>query len=166
MFEAHEEMLKQQRFMESKEQQIQQLQAARAQDRQLIEQLQQQLLERGEVPALITSTKLRSQALQLPIQQMLAAQAAESAAATLAAALPSSRGRSRIGTARGAEDPSYNGSPAGASRPAGWQRVDMTPTRDQDESLMVSMLLLCLTVPAIVAYTYCSMYECRRSCQW
>lgn len=143
MFEAHEEVQKQQRSMENKEQQVQQLQAVLHHERQMREQqqqeldrLRQQLYERqADAPNSAAAAKHRSSMPQLPLQQMLAAQAAEAEAA---AAMPSSRNRSRASTTGGAEEAGYSGSPASISRTMGRQRVDMTPPRDQDESLMVS----------------------------
>lgn len=100
VFEAHEEVLKHQRTMESKEQQLQQLQAALHQrDQQHARELLQRdqeneqlrrLLEEARsgaggspatvhAPAAAAAAKQRTR-LQLPIQQMLAQQAAEAEA--------------------------------------------------------------------------------------
>lgn len=156
-FEAHEEALKYQRMAEQATQQAQQAQADRHQlqlavdqiqlaydqQAQLVELLQQQIQSSGQVPATLpaASSKQRSLMPQLPIQQMLAAQAAEAEATAAPPAATLSRSRSRGLISINAEQVGLGGSPASNSRASGRPRVDMTPTRDQDESLMVSECL-------------------------
>lgn len=137
VFEAHEEVIRQQRSMESKEQQIQQLQSALEHERHLrqeqlqeLEQLRQQLHDRTE--GVNSAAKQRSLMPQLPIQQMLAAQAAEAEASPA----HSSRSRSRAVTTGGVDESGYTGSPASISRIPARTRVDMTPARDQDGGLV------------------------------
>lgn len=135
VFEAHEEVIRQQRSMESKEQQIQQLQSALEHERHLrqeqlqeLEQLRQQLHDRTE--GVNSTAKQRSLMPQLPIQQMLAAQAAG------AEASPAHSSRSRAVTTGGVDESGYTGSPASISRIPARTRVDMTPARDQDGALV------------------------------
>jgi hypothetical protein len=175
VFEAHEEVLKHQRTMESKEQQLQQLQATMHQREQQhereIEQLRRQLEEAraaagnspAAVPAPAAAAAKQRTRLQLPIQQMLAQQAAEAeafakaereaaAAEEAADAGESAAARSREASSSGAAREASSGGMArepsssavfapaedscespAAAGGAGRGRVDKSPLRDQDE---------------------------------
>lgn len=190
VFEAHEEALKHQRSIESKEQQLQQLQANLQQERRQRCQLQSELEQRSQEverlrhqleearaggtvaaapAAAVAGTKPPRAQLQLPIQQMLAAQQAqaeaaaeaEAAAAEAAADAPEpaaerSRETSCSGTtlsirtsvagrAAAGAVLEFTGSPA-HGRPQIQGKVDRTPTRDQDMLAPLAVGGKCVTV--------------------
>lgn len=133
MFEAHEEVLKQQRSVERQEAALQQLQgalqASRAEAQALASenaQLRQQL-EAAAAAAVVSAKQATRPQLQLPIQQMLAAQAAAAAAGSCGSPAASARG------GRQSLDGSYGGGGSPASAGSKIPRAqDRTPPRDQD----------------------------------
>lgn len=172
MFEAHEEVVKNQKAIESKEQQLAQLQLAvehhrnqeervRAENEQLRQQLQQLQLQQQQQhaanPATTDTVTPRRGSLQLPIQQMLAAQQqqqqqqAHQQHQAAMAALSSRGGRSEsVGgspmAAAGGSSAFASGtggadSPRTGGSKIGRRHVDRTPPRDQDElSLTVRVM--------------------------
>eukprot|EP00775_Hariotina_reticulata_P005972 gene5972-6211_t len=176
VFEAHEQVLKQQRSMESKDQQVQQLQAALQHKdaenqglQQAIAQLRQQLetetsAAAGEAlpavsgPAPVLTVAKERAKFHLPIQEMLAAQASgfkspRSSGLSSRDAAPSSLSARRLSAGAApallSEQPGLGqpGSPASIGKMS--KTLDRTPSRDQGDDNLRLPSARCRPTPEV-----------------